>query len=267
MADPGGRDYGFTTTSAAARELGIHANTLRWYEAAGHLPPVDRTPGGYRRFTPSLIARARIVKRCFGVCWVVGPVRDMAREILILCRRDRFGDALRIARLLENQLAMETQMAEEALAIIAQWAESVPQNSRESTTASIHISAAARIAGISTDQIRGWEANQLIEIPRDAKTGYRVFNHSTIERLKVIRLCRRAGHSITAIRRLMQAVDAQGIVAVEDLATVSTTPSAHEQAMFNTFPSDVLLTTLENGIRDVRAIRQDLRWLANQEPC
>jgi DNA-binding transcriptional MerR regulator len=76
-----------------------------------------------------------------------------------------------------------------------------------------------------------------------------------LERLKVIRLCRRAGHSITAIRRLMQAVDAGGEIPVGELEALSATPSEDERAMFNTFPSDVLIETLRQSVESVGEIR------------
>jgi len=51
------KDYGFITTSEAAERVGVHPNTLRWYESVGHLPPVPRTPGGYRRYDEVLVTQ------------------------------------------------------------------------------------------------------------------------------------------------------------------------------------------------------------------
>jgi hypothetical protein len=41
----------YLKTSDLAREVGIHPNTVRLYEQWGLIPPVERSPTGYRRFT------------------------------------------------------------------------------------------------------------------------------------------------------------------------------------------------------------------------
>lgn len=46
------------TTSQAARELGVHANTLRGWVDRGLVPAV-RLPSGYRRFDPGVIAQVK----------------------------------------------------------------------------------------------------------------------------------------------------------------------------------------------------------------
>jgi DNA-binding transcriptional MerR regulator len=38
-------------TSDIARALGVHANTVRLYEAEGFLPEIPRGQNGYRQFT------------------------------------------------------------------------------------------------------------------------------------------------------------------------------------------------------------------------
>jgi DNA-binding transcriptional MerR regulator len=39
------------TVAEAANETGVSAHTLRYYERAGLLPPVERNGSGHRRFT------------------------------------------------------------------------------------------------------------------------------------------------------------------------------------------------------------------------
>src|SRR5512147_1794878 len=39
-------------TSDLAKTVGVHPNTVRRYVDRGLLPPVERSPSGYRRFTP-----------------------------------------------------------------------------------------------------------------------------------------------------------------------------------------------------------------------
>lgn len=46
------------TTSQAARELGVHPNTLRGWVDRGLVPAV-RLPSGYRRFSPEQIEQVK----------------------------------------------------------------------------------------------------------------------------------------------------------------------------------------------------------------
>lgn len=50
------------TTSQAARELGVHPNTLRGWVDRGLIPAV-RLLSGYRRFDPEVIARVKAEMR------------------------------------------------------------------------------------------------------------------------------------------------------------------------------------------------------------
>ena len=46
------------TTSQAAKELGVHPNTLRGWVDRGLVPAV-RLPSGYRRFSPEQVAQVK----------------------------------------------------------------------------------------------------------------------------------------------------------------------------------------------------------------
>jgi DNA-binding transcriptional MerR regulator len=41
----------YLRTSDLAKAVGVHPNTVRRYVDRGLLPPVERSPSGYRRFT------------------------------------------------------------------------------------------------------------------------------------------------------------------------------------------------------------------------
>ena len=47
--------------STLARRAGISASGVRWYEAAGILPPSPREPNGYRRYTESDLSRLKLI--------------------------------------------------------------------------------------------------------------------------------------------------------------------------------------------------------------
>jgi DNA-binding transcriptional MerR regulator len=50
------------TISMLAKRTGIGADTVRYYERAGLLPPVARTRAGYRKYEESTADRLRFIK-------------------------------------------------------------------------------------------------------------------------------------------------------------------------------------------------------------
>ncbi|TVR05110.1 MAG: MerR family transcriptional regulator, partial [Spirochaetaceae bacterium] len=111
------------------------------------------------------------------------------------------------------------------------------------------IGSVAAETGVTRDRIINWERDGLCRYPR-SPVGYRLFGAEEIDRLLIIRSCRTAGFSITAIRRLLRAIDD---AATEpsvppngmSLRVVADTPARHETELFPVFPTDTLPTTLE----------------------
>jgi DNA-binding transcriptional MerR regulator len=50
------------TVSKLAARVGLTADTIRYYERAGLLPPPDRTESGYRAYEDDAVARLRFIK-------------------------------------------------------------------------------------------------------------------------------------------------------------------------------------------------------------
>jgi DNA-binding transcriptional MerR regulator len=51
------------TISALADVVGLTADTLRYYEREGLLPPAERSPAGYRLYGPEAAERLRFIKQ------------------------------------------------------------------------------------------------------------------------------------------------------------------------------------------------------------
>ncbi len=51
------------TRGELARRTGVHAETIRYYEQRGLLPPPQRTAAGYRAYTETDVERLRFIKR------------------------------------------------------------------------------------------------------------------------------------------------------------------------------------------------------------
>jgi DNA-binding transcriptional MerR regulator len=253
------------TTGKAAKKIGIHPNTLRWYEEAGYLPPVPRTPGGYRTFSPWFLQLASIVHRMQPVLRIFGPVRRMGRGILSHCRDQQFEEAQQLRGKLEAFLIRELDLARQALEVLEGWRsgdEAVPGAGRATDPCRmVFIGEAAARTGLSRDRIINWERNGLLEAPRDGNNRYRIYGKEELERMLIIRSCRTAGYSITAIRRLLLAIDEGMEAGREHLEELANTPHPAETALFPTFPTDTLPDTLAGLIAIVKEMDAEIRVL------
>ena len=54
------------TIGGAAAQAGVSADTLRYYERRGVLPPPMRTAAGYRLYSDDAVARVRLIKNAVG---------------------------------------------------------------------------------------------------------------------------------------------------------------------------------------------------------
>ena len=248
------------TTSEAAERIGIHPNTLRWYDSQKLLPDVPRTGSGYRIFTPRLVTQAQIISLCHKVNWIIGPVRDMSFEIIYLSRDGKTAEASGTADEMILYLKREQQLAQEALNVLKLWERGYVSTLLPGRDL-ITIKKAAELLSLTNDQIRNWERNGLLIIPRDPKSRYRLFGDEDLNRMRVIRFCLRAGFSLTAIRRLLQVVDRSLSGPLPDLSYWADTPTDNEKNFFNTFPTDTLLKTLSDCLRCAERIKTELKVL------
>ena len=262
------RDY--LTTGEAAAKVGIHPNTLRWYEMQQRLPPIPRSPGGYRMFSPRLVTQARVVHACHHIIWMVGPIRKLSFSVIAFSRQERIGEAREAAEHIRALLQEEYRLAEESLQVLLHWrrgehspadspADSQPGScpagsfsagsSVKAIRRPVTISRAARMLALTPDQIRNWERNGLCRIPRAGSSGYRSFGREELERLLVIRYCLRAGYSLTAIRRMLHVLGRIVPDKLAEIRTLANTPLPDETALFDPFPTDTLPATLRESIR------------------
>jgi DNA-binding transcriptional MerR regulator len=70
-----------TTIADAARESGVTAHTLRYYERAGLLPSVERNGSGHRRFTDEDIEWVVMVKRLRATGMPIRAIRQYAKLV------------------------------------------------------------------------------------------------------------------------------------------------------------------------------------------
>jgi DNA-binding transcriptional MerR regulator len=227
------RDY--LWTSDIAKAVGVHPNTVRLYEEWGYLPRVPRTVSGYRKFSDIHLDQMKVIRLVMNFTWMGGEIRRTAYEIIASGAEGDLGGALETAYQLRVLIRAERAQAEAAADFLENWAQGSAIESKDKPR---RIGEVARLLNVSTDRLRNWERNGLIEVPRNPLNGYRFYRTREIGRLRVIRTLSQARYSQMAILRMLMRLD-QG--ETEDLRGVLDTPREDEDIYFAT---DQLLSSL-----------------------
>ncbi len=191
------------STSDISRAVGVHPNTVRLYEQWGFLPPVSRSPSGYRQFTQRHLDQMRLARLALHGGW---PGRNIRQSALALVRQSASGDLGGALERAYRHLALvqaERAQAEVAAGLVERWAQGAPT---DVIAEPLYINQAAGLLGVTADILRNWERNGLIKTPR-ARNGYRLYGAAEIGRLRVIRTLLRAGYSSMAILRMLRRFD------------------------------------------------------------
>ena len=191
-------------TSDIARAVGVHPNTVRLYEQWGFLPSVPRNPSGYRLFTVAHLDQMRLARAALHGAW---PGRRIRRSAVALVRKAASGDLSGAQDQAREHLALvqaERAQAEAAANAFQHWAQDSPTGR---SIQPLWIGEAAQLLDVTTDTLRSWERNGLLEVGRDLRNGYRLYGPAEIRRLRVIRLLARAGYSTMAILRALLRLD------------------------------------------------------------
>jgi DNA-binding transcriptional MerR regulator len=190
-------------TRDLARDLGVHVNSIRKYEAEGLLPPLPRGGNGYREYSAANLEQARLVR--LALQW---PYLGDKALLLDLVRSAAGGDLGRAMELAYRHLALvrvERTYAEAAIEFLERWAAG---QVLDTPRRRVQISEAAQHLSVTVDMLRHWERNGLIDVPRDPANQYRLYGSAEFGRLRVIRTLVQAGYSLMAILRMLQRFDA-----------------------------------------------------------
>lgn len=243
-------------TSEIAKAVGVHPNTVRLYEEWGYLPPVPRTSSGYRKFAEAHLAQMKLIRLLMNFTWMGGQIRRTAYEIITSGSEGDLGGALEIAYKLRVQIQAEKAQADAAADFLEIWAQGSAVESKDKPR---RIGEVAKLLNVTTDRLRNWERNGLIEVPRNPLNGYRFYRTREIGRLRVIRTLCQARYSQMAILRMLTRLD-QGETG--DLRQVLDTPREDEDVYYATDQLLSSLSDLENKSRQVIALLGET--IANQ---
>jgi DNA-binding transcriptional MerR regulator len=212
-------------TSDLARAAQAHPNTVRLYEELGFLPPVPRGQNGWRRYSRAHLEQMVLARVALHGLW---PGKSIRTSAVALVRTAASGDTARALAQARAHLRLvrdERRRAEEAAAYLERWAKG---RRRRARAGSWSLREAAALVDATSEQVRNWERNGLLCVPRAPATGYRVFGETELGRLRVIRSLLRAGYSVMAVLRMVRVLDGGS---TRGLRQVLDTPDREEDAL------------------------------------
>lgn len=237
----------YLRTSDLARAVGIHPNTVRLYEQWGLIPPVERSPAGYRRFTQRHLDCLRLARTIYASDYPGRALRAAGNQVIQCAVVDDWFGAQSSAHAYLASVQSELARASSVAVLLEQWAQKIEPVDDDTRMA---IGAISKMLGVSYDVIRNWERNGLVSVPRNSHNNYRQFGRKEIERMQIIRMLSGAGYSHMAILRMFNEMDQGNIV---DLKKVLDTPGKDEDIFT---AADHWLSTLQGQERLAQLIVQ-----------
>ena len=196
-----------------ARGHGLSTQAVRNYEDAGILPAADRTPAGYRAYTPR---HARALRAFLAL--VPGHGHQVAAAIMRAVHDGAVGEAFGLideshALLREDRRTLRA--VEDALRELdgAPSARRIPRTEPQDT----FIGPLAAQLRIRPATLRTWERAGLVRPRRDPQTGYRVYDAAAVRDARLTHQLRRGGYLLEQIVPLIERVrTAGGLAPLED---------------------------------------------------
>ncbi|MET8770279.1 TioE family transcriptional regulator [Streptomyces sp. NPDC004658] len=195
-----------------ARDSGLSTQAVRNYEEAGILPAADRTPHGYRVYTP-LHAQAL---RAF-LALVPGHGHQTATSVMRAVNQDAVDEAFRLideshAQLLDDRGTLKAveNALRELESTTAPEPGAGPEPAAVSGPGGTFIGPLAVRLGIRPATLRKWERAGLVRPRRDPRTGYRVYDEADVRDARLTHQLRRGGYLLEQIAPLIAQVRAAG---------------------------------------------------------
>ncbi|MCM3342681.1 MerR family transcriptional regulator [Paenibacillus sp. MER TA 81-3] len=241
-------------TTEIAHSIGIHPNTVRFYEELGLIPKAERKANGYRIFTDFHVEQLTFVRIALQVEVLQNGLRKQAIDIIKTSSARNFDKAIHLTKRYYQQIKREQRNAEEAIAITEKL---LSGENQELSNAILTRKETADLLQISMDALRNWELNGLLTVKRK-QNGYRVYSDEDIRRLKIIRSLRCANYSLAAILRMLNALSSDPKA---DIREAIDTPEKHDDIIS---VCDKLLTSLQNVENNARMMLTHLEEMKKQ---
>lgn len=240
-------------TSDIAHLIGIHVNTVRFYEEWGLIPTAARKKNGYRIFTDIHLEQLRLARAALRTEVLQNGLRKKMIQVVKVSAAGNYAEARKQNKEYIRQAECEIQNAEEAIKIAEDILNSAPI-SKEISPISLTRKEAAEYLHITMDTLRNWELNGLFTVKR-LKNGYRIYTREDIQSLKIIRSLRCANYSLSSILRMLSTLSENPET---DLKQVIDSPDADDDVVT---ACDKLLTSLKDAIENARYVDTQLEKL------
>lgn len=192
---------------------------MRKYEEWELIQVPARKANGYRVFTDIHIDQIHMAKKAFQIDVLQAGLRVKIIAAVKCSAKYQFDQAISCVQEYLEIADKEIKNATDVVSIVEEL-KKPPLND----TSYLKRSEAARELGLTIDTIRNWEMNGLIKVKRK-ENGYRVYNTSDMNRLRIIRSLRCANYSLSSILRMLNAMDRQKNV---DIFKLLNTPNEDE---------------------------------------
>lgn len=238
-------------TAQIAKLIGVHPNTIRFYEQMKLLPEVPRSMRGYRIFDDNHLKQLHLLRIGFRAEIISDKLRQEVYEIVKTAALWNIEDAYQGTQRYLQHLKEERIKAEEAIQITLDLIDKMELTNDD---ALYHgRGKVAEILGITIDVLRDWERNGLLSVPRSEK-GHRIYGIVEMNRLKIIRTLRSAHYSMMSILRMLNHLD-QGERNIRD---VIDTPGEEEDIVCAADRYITALNMAENDAQDMLEILEGM---------
>ncbi|MFD3530043.1 TioE family transcriptional regulator [Streptomyces sp. NPDC058664] len=184
-----------------ARVHGLSTQAVRNYEEAGILPAADRTPAGYRAYTP---LHARALSAFLAL--VPGHGHQAAASIMRAVNEGAVDEAFRVVDESHAQLLDDRRTLQAVESALRDLEPTAPAPEPGGT----FIGPLAEQLGLRPATLRKWERAGLVRPRRDPRTGYRVYDEADVRDARLAHQLRRGGYPLERIAPLLARVREAG---------------------------------------------------------
>lgn len=238
-------------TAEVAAIIGIHPNTVRFYEEWGLITKPEREKNGYRVFTDLHIQQIRLARMAFQIEVLQNGLRKKIVDVVKATAACDFDHAICITQEYICQLEKERSNAEDAIEIV----QDILSGAVRRDEPLMKRKEVSEYLGITMDALRNWETNGLLTVKRK-QNGYRVYTDGDIQRLKIIRSLRCANYSLEAILRMLQQLSKNPNT---DIREALNTPKQNEDIISVCDKLLVSLTAAEKNAGTIMNMLQEMK--------
>lgn len=188
-----------------AETAGISVQQVRNYVDLGVLPPVERTPSGYRIFTGEHAAAVTLARQ-------MAQGHGWARTRAIM-RAVHDGDLdIAIAAVDASHAELDRERADVAdvLRALTTVTTSPAAATNPVPRGGLRIGDVASIARVRTPVLRLWERRGLLRPAREPSTGYRVYDEAELRTARVVALLRRGAYPFPVVHAVVDELRGSG---------------------------------------------------------